>query len=309
MKTIIKTIGFVCVAVLVMNAGIARAQQEPLYTQFMFNSLVFNPAYAGSHDALIASLHARAQWTGINDAPMTQTLLVHSPINNSNMGTGMSVVNDVAGPLTQRNILGYYSYGVNFSEKSKLTFGLNAGIYTLTADLPSLELADEENDVAFSDVYEDAAKFNVGFGMFYNMPHWYIGVSAPRLYNSDFLRDIDREDITLERHYYLIGGARFHLSDEVSLKPTTLIRKVNGAPIGFELSTLVEFNEKYWAGLAGRWEEGASIIVGGYITGNIRIGYSYDAVFSTINKVSAGSHEIYVSYEFPSRKTSVPLLR
>lgn len=309
MKTIIRTIGFVCVAILVMNADIARGQQDPLYTQYMFNSLVFNPAYAGSNNSFIASLHARAQWTGINDAPMTQTLLLHSPIKNTSMGTGLSVVNDNAGPLTTRNIMGYYSYGVKFSEKTRLTFGLNTGIYTLTADLPSLELADNEYDPAFADVYEDAAKFNVGFGMFFNTPGWYVGISAPKLYNSEFLNKIDREEIELKNHYYLMGGAKIHLTENVSLKPTTLIRKVSGAPLGFDLSVLAEFNEKYWAGLAGRWEEGASIIVGGYITGNIRICYSYDAVFSTLTKVSSGSHEIYVSYEFPSKTTQIPLLR
>jgi len=309
MKTIIKTTGFVCIILLVMNADIARGQQDPLYTQYMFNSLVFNPAYAGSNNSFIASLHARAQWTGMDDAPMTQTLLLHSPLKNTSMGTGLSIVNDAAGPLTQRHVMGYYSYGVKFSERNRLTFGLNAGLYTLSADLPSLELASDEYDPAFADVYEDAAKFNVGFGMFFNTPGWYVGISAPKLYNSGFLKDKGREEIDLKNHYYLMGGVKIHVSDHVSLKPTTLIRKVSGAPLGIDLSVLAEFNEKYWAGLAGRWEEGASIIVGGYITGNIRMGYSYDAVFSTLTKVSSGSHEIYVSYEIPSKTTQIPLLR
>jgi len=198
---------------------------------------------------------------------------------------------------------------VKFSEKNKLTFGLNAGIYTITADLPELELADDEYDPAFSNVYSNAAKFNVGFGMFYNTPSWYVGLSAPKLYNSEFLGDKNRSDITLRNHYYLIGGAKIVLSDKVSLKPSTLIRKVSGAPLGIDLSALVELNEKYWAGLAGRWEEGASIMVGGYVTGSIRIGYSYDVVLSTLSKVSSGSHEIYVSYEIPSKTIQTPLLR
>lgn len=308
MKTIIKTIGFVCVAALMFNADIARGQQEGLYTQYMFNTLVFNPAYAGSQDAFIASLHARTQWTGMKDAPETQTLLVHSPLKVENMGTGLSIVNDITGPLTQRNIMAYYSYGVRFSESDRLTFGMNAGIYTLTANLPDVELSTEEYDPAFADVYKNAAKFNVGFGMFYNSDSWYCGISAPKLYNSEFLGKKDREDIVLKSHYYLLGGATFRLSEKVDLKPSLLMRKVSGAPFGMDLSTLVEVNEKFWAGLAGRWEEGASIIVGAMITESIKIGYSYDVTLSTLTKVSSGSHEIFIGYELPL-KTTQPLIK
>ena len=308
MKTIIKTIGFVCAAAFIFNADIASGQQEGLYTQYMFNTLVFNPAYAGSQDAFVASLHARTQWTGFKDAPETQTLLIHSPLKVENMGTGLSVVNDITGPLTQRNIMAYYSYGVRFSASSKLTFGMNAGIYTLTANLPDVELASEEYDPAFADVYDNAAKFNVGFGMFYNSENWYCGISAPKLYNSDFLSKKDREEIDLKTHYYLVGGATFKLSEKVDLKPSLLVRKVNGAPVGMDLSALVEVNEKFWAGLAGRWEEGASIIVGGVITDGFRFGYSYDVTLSTLTKVSSGSHEIFISYELPLKTTHNPLL-
>jgi len=308
MKTIIKTIGFVCAAAFIFNADIASGQQEGLYTQYMFNTLVFNPAYAGSQDAFVASLHARTQWTGFKDAPETQTLLIHSPLKVDNMGTGLSVVNDITGPLTQRNIMAYYSYGVRFSASSKLTFGMNAGIYTLTANLPDVELASEEYDPAFADVYDNAAKFNVGFGMFYNSENWYCGISAPKLYNSDFLSKKDREEIDLKTHYYLVGGATFKLSEKVDLKPSLLVRKVNGAPVGMDLSALVEVNEKFWAGLAGRWEEGASIIVGGVITDGFRFGYSYDVTLSTLTKVSSGSHEVFISYELPLKTTHNPLL-
>jgi len=308
MKTLIKTLGFVCAAAFILNAGSVSGQQEPLYTQYMFNTLVFNPAHAGSQDAFIASLHARTQWTGIKDAPETQTLLLQTPIRNTNMGTGLSIVNDVAGPLTQRNILGYYSYGVMFSESAKLTFGLNAGIYTITANLPDVELSTEEYDPAFSDVYKNAAKFNVGFGMFFNTENWYCGISAPKLYNSPFLSKKDREDIELNKHYYLIGGAKLRLSDKVSLKPSMLVRKVSGAPVGMDLSALVELNDKFWCGLAGRWEEGASIIVGGMVTENIRIGYSYDVTLSSLTKVSSGSHEVLIGYQLPLNKTHNPLL-
>ncbi len=308
MKTIIKIIGLVCAAALTFNADIARGQQEGLYTQYMFNTLVFNPAYAGSQDAFIASLHARTQWTGMKDAPETQTLLVHSPLKVENMGTGLSIVNDITGQLTQRNIMAYYSYGVRFSESDRLNFGLNAGIYTITANLPDVELSTEEYDPAFAGVYKNAAKFNVGFGMLYQSASWYCGISAPKLYNSEFLGDKDREDIVLKSHYYLLGGATFRLSDKVDLKPSLLMRKVSGAPFGMDLSALVEVNEKFWAGLAGRWEEGASIIVGGVITEGIRFGYSYDVTLSTLTKVSSGSHEIFISYELPLKTTRNPLL-
>lgn len=309
MKTIIRSIGFVCVTVLMMIADNTWAQQDPLYTQYMFNKLVFNPACAGSNGYFEASLDARTQWTGVNGAPETQTLIVHSPIKNSNMGTGLSVVNDVAGPLTQRNAMAYYSYGVKFSSKDRLTFGLNAGIYTISANLPGVELADNEYDPAFSDVYENAAKFNVGFGMYYNTGNYYVGVSAPKLYNSSFLGNKDRAEIDLKNHYYLLGGAKFRLSDNVYLRPSILARKVSGAPVGIDLSALVEMNEKYWGGFSGRWEDGVSIIVGGMITENFRLGYSFDASLTTMAKVSSGSHELFISYELPLKTTSNPLLR
>ncbi|KAF5036710.1 Type IX secretion system membrane protein PorP/SprF [anaerobic digester metagenome] len=309
MKTIIKTLGFVCAVAFIFSADIARGQQEGLYTQYMFNTLIFNPAYAGTQDLFVASLHARTQWTGFKDAPETQTLLVHSPLNVPNMGTGLSIVNDITGPLTQRNIMAYYSYGIKLSKNGYFNFGMSAGIYTLTANLPKLELSDNEYDPSFADKYDNATKFNVGFGMFYHSPKWYCGISAPKLYNSEFLGDKDREDIVLKRHYYLLGGVKFRLSEDIDLKPSVMVRKVSGAPVGIDLSALVEVKEKIWAGLAGRWEEGASIIVGGMVTENIRLGYSYDATFSSLAKVSSGSHEVLFSYEFPVKASHNPLLK
>ena len=187
MKTIIKIFGFVSLASIIFSANIANAQQEGLYTQYMFNKMVFNPATVGTQDAFVASLHARTQWTGMKDAPETQTLLVESPIKRTNMGVGLSIVNDVAGPLTQRNILAYYSYSVKFSQTTKLSFGLNTGIYAINANLPDIELSTQEYDPAFADIYKNAVKYNVGFGMYFNTKNWYCGISAPKLYNTMFL--------------------------------------------------------------------------------------------------------------------------
>lgn len=236
MKTIIKIFGFVSLASIIFSANIANAQQEGLYTQYMFNKMVFNPATVGTQDAFVASLHARTQWTGMKDAPETQTLLVESPIKRTNMGVGLSIVNDVAGPLTQRNILAYYSYSVKFSQTTKLSFGLNTGIYAINANLPDIELSTQEYDPAFADIYKNAVKYNVGFGMYFNTKNWYCGISAPKLYNTMFLGKKEHDELNLKSHYYFLSGATIKLSNKVDLKPSVMVRKVVGAPIGMDLS-------------------------------------------------------------------------
>jgi type IX secretion system PorP/SprF family membrane protein len=205
-------------------------QQDPMYTQYMYNTLSVNPGYAGSRDALSITGLLREQWVGIDGAPSTQSLTLHSPIYNDNMGLGLSVVNDRVGPIHQTMLFADYSYSIQTTANAKLAFGLKAGVNILQADL----LALHSNNAGDPAIYNADNKLlpNVGVGIYYYSDKGYVGLSAPKLlqqsiqsYNNGTVQEnIER------RHYFLIGGYVFDLSENIKFKPSFLVKAVQGAP-------------------------------------------------------------------------------
>ena len=273
------------------------AQQDPMYTQYMYNTLSVNPAYAGSRDALSITGLLREQWVGIKGAPSTQTLTVHSPIYNDNMGLGLSVVNDKVGPVHQTMLFADYSYSIQATENSKLAFGLKAGINLLQADLTSLH-SNQGNDQAIYNV-DNRLLPNVGVGIYYYSDKGYVGISSPKLLqqrisdgNTNLNDDLQR------RHYFLIGGYVFDLSESIKFKPAFLVKAVQGAPLSIDLSGNFFFNDKFGIGLAHRFDDSFSGLLQYYITPQFRIGYAYDFTTTELRHYNSGSHELMLSYDF-----------
>jgi len=289
------------IILLVLIGFSIKAQQDAMYTHYMFNTLSVNPAYAGSRDALtITGLH-RSQWVSFPGAPKTQTLTVHSPVFNKNTGIGISVINDKIGPTNTTSLYLDFSYRIKITEKAKLAFGLKGGLNLMSNNLSQLSL-DESNDPAFIADINSNVLPNFGFGMYYSTDKFYAGVSIPKLLENDFKTNSTSggTDLTSEkRHYFLILGSVFKLTETIKLKPTGFVKIANGAPIQGDITSTFIFNDKFWVGGMFRTGDALGILAGLNITDQFALGYSFDWSYANTTMVyNGGSHEIMLRYDF-----------
>ena len=300
MKKYINMKRFIVTIIGLMMATTIYAQQDPMYTHYMYNTLSVNPAYAGSRDALTVTLLHRNQWVTFPGAPITNTLTLHSPIFTENVGVGLSLTHDKIGPTKFTSIYGDFAFRINLTKKSKLTFGLKAGIDLLTANLPDLEIHDPD-DPAFLYPFKNKVLPNFGFGMFYTFKdRFYVGISTPRLLEHKFVGEntVISSGI-LKGHYYFITGGSIKLSRFTEFKPSALVKMTPGAPIELDVSTIFEFYNRVNFGVMYRTGDGVGALVGLYIFDRLLLGYSYDfSLTNTTMKYNTGSHEIMLRYDF-----------
>ncbi len=280
---------------------------------YMWNQLILNPAYAGSRDAITASAVWREQWVGLEGAPSTQVISLHSPLPGDKIGLGLTVENDNIGPSNNTGVWGDFAYRIQTGEKSKLSFGLRAGFGVYQASLRDLDNIDT-NDPVFSQNVENNFLPNFGFGAYYYGDRGYVGISSPTLLENELnsgrnpsgkAQDLDK------RHYYLMGGYVFSLSQDsagVMFKPSTVIRVVEGAPVSFDISANFLIKQKLWLGAAYRYQDAVAAIVSFQFTEHLQAGYSYDFGTSSLRSYHHGSHEIMLTYDFFKRdvKTKNP---
>ncbi len=299
MKTI-KNISFILV--LFSGTLTSNAQQDPMYTHYMNNTLIVNPGYAGSRDALtITALH-RSQWVGFDGAPSTQTLTAHSPICNEHTGIGLSVLNDNIGPTNNTSAFAYYAYRMKLNEKSKLALGLSGGVNIFQAQLSTLDL-DQQTDPSFQSNINNKVTPNFGFGAYYSRERFYAGVSIPYLLQNNYSEIVQTNGNTLlakeQRHYFFIAGMLFNLSDNLAFKPTTLIKMTPAAPVQADLTASFIIAKKLLLGAMIRTGDSFGALVGFNITEQFHIGYSYDWSYGLKTaKYNQGSHEILLRYDF-----------
>lgn len=273
-----------------------RAQQESLYSQYMFNSLPLNPAYAGSHEYLSATVIARKQWLKIDGAPSTQTLSVHAPIYKSKMGLGLTAVNDQIGVTSNTGLYAAYAYRIKF-EKSILSLGLQAGFTNYVSRFSQLEVR-TPNDPAFA---TDDVRFflpNFGAGVYYYTNKFYAGFSVPHILDHLGSKSNVAYNAVQYQHYFLTGGFVTNLSPQLKLKPSVLVRAVQGAPIQADINTTLMINDVLWVGLSYRTATSLNFIVQAMLTDQLSLGYAYDAPLNKIRTVSTASHEIMLNYRF-----------
>lgn len=271
----------------------------------MFNTLAINPAYAGTRDALtITGLH-RKQWVAFDGAPSTQTLTLHTPLMNNKIGVGLSVINDVIGPLKHTALYGDYAYRLQINKKVSLSLGLKGGINIFQANVSNLATV-QDNDPAFATNIQSRILPNFGFGAYYYSNNWYIGISAPKLFENNFEADNNKSSITRaereERHYFAIAGSVFDLSKNWKIRPTTFLKIVESAPLSADLTTFFVYREQIEFGGMLRTGDAVGVLLGIYFTPQLRFGYSYD--WSYINNTmiyNRGSHEVMLSYDFVFR--------
>jgi type IX secretion system PorP/SprF family membrane protein len=306
-----KQLFFIVFTLLVFSASV-QAQQDPHYTQYMYNMSIMNPAYAGSKENLSMGLLYRKQWVDIEDAPTTATFFGHSAVGK-NVGLGLSVISDKIGPVEENNVYGDFSYTINLGGEHKLAFGLKAGLtfhnVGLFSDINGT--LPQPNDPAFQENINNTY-FNVGSGLFYYTEKYYLGFSVPNFLRTKHL-DINRNGDELEfgsetQHYFLTGGYVFDLTENVKFKPFFMLKSAFSVPASLDLSTNFLFNEKFEIGATYRLEDSFGAMVNYAILPNLRIGYAYDHIMSDLKVTTPSSHEIILLFDvnFPKKVSSSP---
>lgn len=283
----------------------ANAQQDAQYTQYMFNTMSVNPGYAGSRGQLSIAALYRSQWVGLDGAPKSQTLNLHSPIRNSKLGYGLSIVNDNIGDgvVQETAFDAVISYTIDVSLDGKLSFGLKAGGNLLNLDFNGLRNFDVEPVNA--DNIENKFSPNVGLGMYYHTDRFYAGLSAPNLLKTEHFDNSSQDAnsvqfLSKERiNFYLITGYVFDLNNNLKFKPALLTKVVGGAPLQVDASASFMFNEKFTFGAAYRWDAALSAMVGFQLTDQLMLGLAYDKETTELGgtQFNDGSFEIFLRFE------------
>lgn len=282
-----------------------HGQQDPQYTQYMYNMNIINPAYAGSRENLSFGLLFRQQWNGIDGAPETGTFFGHSPIGN-NLGLGLSLITDKIGPVKETNVYADISYTLKLGGGHNLAFGVKAGATFHDIGLTDLDLIDDTDPFFSENINETTPNF--GAGLFYYTDKYYLSFSVPNLLSSVHL-DANGFKIGSEtQHYFLTGGYVFDLSPNTELKPSFMVKSAFGAPTSFDVNVNARFFKKVEIGASYRLDDSFSGLVNFAITPSIRIGYAYDAVSSDIKAYAPSSHEVMLLFDlnFPKRVSRSP---
>jgi|SRR5690554_3312655 len=283
---------FVLVAVLLFQE--AQAQQDPQYTQYMYNMNVVNPAYAGSKESLSLTALYRNQWSGIDENPVTFTFSAHSPIGEK-VGLGLSAIKDELGPVNETNVFADFSYTLQLGATVKLALGIKAGVTFHDVGLTDLELQDP-NDPFFSENINNTYP-NIGAGAFLYGEKFYIGLSVPNMLNSVHLDENGLKYGSETNHYFATAGYVFQVSDNFKLKPSVMVKSAFDAPVSFDGNLNALFYDRFELGASYRLDDSFSGLVGFQITPNIRLGYAYDHVTSDLKGVGPASHEVILSFD------------
>ncbi len=288
---------------MLLTGFVAFAQQDSQYTQYMYNTLSVNPAYAGSRGALsLFGLH-RSQWIGLDGAPVTNAFSAHTPINESRLGFGLSLVNDKIGPTNENTISGDASYTVPTSETWKLSFGVRATLNLF--DLDRGRLNPQQADDPSLQGFDNKLSPNFGAGVYWHSDKTYIGLSVPNILETSRYSDDDVVVNKEKMNVYLIGGHVFELSPSVKFKPAVLSKMVSGAPLQVDVSGNFLFYERFVLGAAYRWDAAVSGMAGFQISDAIFIGYGYDHETTRLRNYNSGSHEIFLRFELFSNHNRI----
>tara|TARA_B100001146_G_scaffold225213_1_gene247951 strand:+ start:28803 stop:29720 length:918 start_codon:yes stop_codon:yes gene_type:complete len=270
------------------------AQQDPQYTQYMYNMAQVNPAYAGTNERLSVTAMYRRQWSGFDNAPETLTLGIHSPISEK-IGIGLSVIEDQLGPVQETNAHVDFSYVINLGYDYNIAFGLKAGAAFHNVGLADLETIDA-NDPFFSENIDNLYP-RAGLGVYLYSDFYYLGLSVPNILSSVHLDENGIQYGSETNHFFLMGGYVWDATQDWKIKPSFLVKSAFGAPLSFDLNVNTLYNEKFELGVSYRLNDSFSGLVGFYVAPNVRIGYAYDHVISDLNGVSSSSHEIVLQFD------------
>jgi len=275
----------------------AHAQQDPQYTNYMYNTININPAYAGSRGALsIFGLH-RSQWVGLEGAPTTNSFSINTPIADSKVGLGVSFVNDALGVMDENTLSVDFSYTLDLNNHgSKLSFGLKGSANLLNVAYSDLNKYNPNDPQILNDVSNEFTP-NIGAGIYWHNEKSYVGFSVPSFLESTRYDNNIQSTMQQKMHYYLMGGHVFEINPMLKFKPAFLLKGVEGAPLQADVTANFLIHDKFTIGGAYRWDAAWSALVGFQVTDGMFIGYSYDSDIKALRNYNNGSHEIFVRFE------------
>lgn len=288
------------IMIVLLFAGKVNAQQEAMYSQYMFNTLAINPAYAGSRNITSATALYRSQWVGVDGAPETATFTIDAPFNDKKIGLGLQVFSDKIGVTQNAGALASYAYRIRM-ETGTLAFGLQAGYSQYRAGLSSVPLNTYSGpDAAFANDINKGL-LNIGTGVYYNSDRFYIGLSAPQLLNnqlSNFTVSNSNVYTGQALHLFLASGVVIPLAYDFDLKPSVLVKGVKGAPIQADINANLWIKQVFSIGFQYRTNADIAAMMEIQATPQFRLGYSYDRSTTKLVQFNSGSHEIMLRYEF-----------
>lgn len=296
---ITKAIG---VLVLLLVVKVSFGQQDPMYTQYNFNTQTINPAYAGSWESLGFMVLGRYQWVGMDGGPHTYTFSVQSPTRNEKVAWGLNVISDKIGQEQHLSLMSDYSYRLRVGERSYLRLGLKAGLTHYSNPLTSYQQNPDELQETFENI-DSKYLPNFGVGAFLYSQDYYLGLAVPKIMEPDFEKSNTNYSSYSEiRHFYLQGGYVFQLSHDLKFKPTFLAKAIVGAPIELDLTGNFLMMDKLWLGAMYRTGDSYGFLIQWVIDRRFRLGYSVDFTTTRLQSYNSGSHELMISYEIGSRR-------
>lgn len=294
---------YILIAICLLAGLKIQAQQDPMFSQFMFNKLVLNPAYAGSKEQLSVSSILRQQWSGWEGAPQTQSFGIHTPTTDQRHGFGLHFYRDQVGFTS--NLLGSFSYAYRIPVKGgHLALGMTAGMNRYLVQLSQVETW-QAGDVAFEGQGDFSRwMFQAGPGIYFQTERWYLGASVPNIVPNR-LYDPFYEALVAERsgHAYAMGGLVLRLSPWLQLRPSFLMKYSQGAPLAWDLSAAFFIQERVWIGGSFRPNNALVGMVELYLTRNVRLGYAYDYQTNAVGSFTSGSHELSLGLDLGIQKT------
>lgn len=296
--------GTFCVLLLLpfMEAGRGFAQQDPQYSQYMFNQLAINPAYAGSKEALSAAVFLRDQWTGIDGAPKTETFTIHGPMRKKKVGLGFTVIGDQIGPKKSIGALASYAYRIKIRD-GKLSFGLRFGIYQYIFNWSEINYKDQ------ADIYNSQSQTSTlvptsDAGLYYYTNSLYTGISATHLFNGRLTNVTNQNGdyAQLSPHLFYTLGKAWAVSDKLIFSPSCMIKAAKNSPVTADINFSFLLNQRLWMGLSVRTGFGIVAYTQFNITDKFRIGYAFDFGINKVGRAGGGSHELMLSYDLKISK-------
>lgn len=276
-----------------------KAQQDPIFTQYMFNTQAVNPAYAGMWEKIGFISLVRKQWAGIEKSPFTQMVSFHSPLFNEYAGVGLNVINDRFAYEERLSIFADYAYELLVTPERRLRLGMKFGFMNYKNPLRRYQLyPDYIFDPAFQEDIDLKFLPNFGIGVFYYDENFYVSASVPKLVKNDFVENRNNYSSLAEvRHFYLSGGYVFTLNPDLKFKPTVMMRGALGAPVQIDLSANFMLNDRLWLGAMVRTGDALCFVAQWIFNNNIRIGYAMDITFTEIYRHQNGTYEFTLSYD------------
>lgn len=292
-----------------LYSEISSAQQDAQYTQYMYNTLSINPAYAGSRDVLSFVGLYRSQWVGLEGAPKTATVSLHSPVGK-NVALGVNIVNDEIFITNETYIDIDFSYTVKTSTEGRLALGVKGGAHLLDVDSNRANTGAENNSISEEINIDNRFSPQVGVGAYYYTNKFYLGLSAPNLLDTEHFdnagEDLSASSLRQERvNYYLMTGYTFDLNDDLKFKPAGLVKLVSGAPLQVDLSANFLIKEKITLGAAYRWSAAFSGMIGFQISDQFMLGFAYDRETTELQQFNDGSYEVFLRYELFNRNNKM----